>query len=36
MAAPTLKPAFTGLGAMGCGLATRLLKLGYVVKGLDV
>ena len=38
MAAPNPKPSigFVGLGAMGFGMATHLLKQGYTVKGFDV
>ena len=36
MALPTPKLAFAGLGAMGYGMATHLLKSGYAVTGSDV
>ncbi|KAL8865423.1 MAG: hypothetical protein Q9198_009330, partial [Flavoplaca austrocitrina] len=36
MAPPPPKLAFAGLGAMGYGMATHLLKSGYAVTGFDV
>ncbi|KAL9041095.1 MAG: hypothetical protein Q9180_001511, partial [Flavoplaca navasiana] len=36
MASSTPKLAFAGLGAMGYGMATHLLKSGYAVTGFDV
>jgi 3-hydroxyisobutyrate dehydrogenase-like beta-hydroxyacid dehydrogenase len=36
MPQPTIKVAFAGLGAMGFGMATHLVKIGRGVNGFDV